>query len=460
MNLASIHKIYFLGIGGIGMSALARYFLLKGAEVHGYDKTRTSLTVQLETEGMKIHYSEDVSKIPAAVDLVVYTPAVPEEHAEFRHFGKTGTPVLKRAEVLGLISSAYQTIAVAGTHGKTTITTMVAHLFTQSAVGCSAFLGGISKNYGSNLLFNNNSPFLVAEADEFDRSFLQLHPQTAIITSMDADHLDIYGSAENLRDSFHQFASQVVSSGNLIIHHSLAPAFILSDSSKKIYTYGIECNADFTAQNLHLNDDHYTFDLVHPLGMIKEIMLGFPGYYNVENSVAAIAAALLSGVDQEAIRLSLPGFRGVMRRFDIHINQPGFAYIDDYAHHPAELKACISSARRMFAGRRLTGIFQPHLYSRTRDFADAFARSLEMLDEVILLDIYPARELPIEGITSAYLLEKINLKDKYLLAAAAVPEWLLQHRPDVLLTMGAGDIDLLVSPIQQMFSHKKPGNHA
>lgn len=460
MNLSSIHKIYFLGIGGIGMSALARYFRLKGAEVHGYDKTPTSLTSQLQTEGMKIHFSEDVSMIPADIDLVVYTPAVPVQHAEFRYFEKMGTPCLKRAEVLGLISSAYRTIAIAGTHGKTTITTMATHLLTQSEVGCSAFLGGISKNYGSNLLYNDNSPFLVVEADEFDRSFLQLHPQTAVITSMDADHLDIYGSAEKLRESFLQFASQVVTGGSLIIHHSLKSAFDFSDPSHNIITYGIECEAGYFAQNLRLIGEHYTFDLHHPSGIIYDITLGFQGYYNVENAVAAIAAALLSGVNPEAIRLSLPGFQGVRRRFDIRINEPWLAYIDDYAHHPAELKACISSARRMFTGRRLTGIFQPHLYSRTRDFADDFALSLGMLDEVILLDIYPARELPIAGITSAWLLDKIKLKDKFLLPAASVPEWLRQHRPDVLLTMGAGDIDLLVSPIEQMFSPLNPENHA
>ena len=460
MNLASIHKIYFLGIGGIGMSALARYFLMNGAEVHGYDKTPTSLTGLLQSEGMKIHFTEDVSQIPPSIDLVVYTPAVPVEHAEFRHFGLMGTPMLKRAEVLGLISTAYHTIAVAGTHGKTTITTMAAHLLTQSTVGCSAFLGGISKNYGSNLLFNKNSEFLVVEADEFDRSFLHLHPQTAIITSMDADHLDIYGSAENLRESFLQFASQVVAGGNLIIHHSLKSAFPKPDNSRNFYTYGIECKVDFSAHNLRLAENHYTFDLHHPSGIINNITLGFAGYYNVENSVAAIAAALISGVDTEAIRTSLPLFGGVKRRFEIHINEPRFAYIDDYAHHPAELKACISSARRMFPGRQITGIFQPHLYSRTRDFSDEFARSLEMLDKVILLDIYPARELPITGITSEWLLQKINLKDKQLMPVASVPEWLRLNQPDVLLTMGAGDIDLLVSPIETIFSHLNHENHA
>lgn len=460
MNLSTIHKIYFLGIGGIGMSALARYFMLKGIEVHGYDKTPTSLTNQLQSEGMKIHYTEDVSMIPQAVDLVVYTPAVPVENAELRHFGILGTTILKRAEVLGLISSGYRTIAIAGTHGKTTISTMTAHLLTQSKFGCSAFLGGISKNYKSNLLFNDKSLFLIAEADEFDRSFLHLHPQTAIITSMDADHLDIYGNTENLRGSFMQFASQVIKGGNLIIHHSLKSAFDFPDPSKEHFTYGIECKADYSAQNLRLTKDYYTFDLHHPSGIINDITLGLQGYYNVENSVAAIAATLLCGVHKEAIRLSLPKFQGVMRRFDIRINEPELVYIDDYAHHPAELKACISSARRMFAGRRLTGIFQPHLYSRTRDFANEFAHSLEMLDEVILLDIYPARELPMAGITSAWLLKKINLKNKQLLPASAIPEWLRQNRPDVLITMGAGDIDLLVSPIEQLFSHLKHGDHA
>jgi UDP-N-acetylmuramate--alanine ligase len=459
VNLANIHKIYFLGIGGIGMSALARYFLLKGAEVHGYDKTPTSLTKQLEAEGMKIHFSEDSSSIPDSIDLVIYTPAVPNDHAEFLYFKSSDIPILKRAEVLGLISSAYQTIAVAGTHGKTTITTMTAHLLTQSKAGCSAFLGGISKNYNTNLLFNNTSENMVVEADEFDRSFLQLHPQTAIITSMDADHLDIYGSKANLKESFLKFASQVKEGGNLIINHNLYNEFVNQNFKSKFYTYGIECKADFAARNITLSHGLYTFDLEYPGGYITNLTLGLQGYYNIENSVAAIAASILNGVNDQEIHYSLPTFSGVMRRFDIRINLPGLVYIDDYAHHPEELKACISSARRLFSGRKITGIFQPHLYTRTRDFADQFARSLELLDELILLEIYPARELPIKGITSSWLLEKVNLNIKSLLSTDDLLIHLKKNKPDVLLTMGAGDVDLLVKPIEQLFIQQMKENH-
>jgi len=460
VNLAKIHKIYFLGIGGIGMSALARYFMLKGAEVYGYDKTVTSLTNQLMAEGMKIHFSEDVASLPSSIDLVIYTPAVPKEHAEYIHFRNTGIPMLKRAEVLGLITSTYRTIAVAGTHGKTTITTMTAHLFTQSIMGCSAFLGGISKNYNSNLLFSSTSENMVVEADEFDRSFLQLNPQTAIITSMDADHLDIYGSKENLRESFHRFASQVSDGGNLIIHHSLGNGFKDHDYKCNLFTYGMECKADFAARNISLSHGLYTYDLEFPDGYIQNLTLGLQGYYNIENSVAAIAAALLNGVSENEIRSSLPLFTGVLRRFDIRINVPGLAYIDDYAHHPAELKACITSARRLFPGRKITGIFQPHLYSRTRDFADQFAKSLELLDELILMEIYPARELPVEGITSSWLLQKVNLKIKSLFSPDDILLYLKQNKTDVLLTMGAGDIDLIVKPIEQLLTQQTENNHA
>jgi UDP-N-acetylmuramate--alanine ligase len=452
LNLANLHRIYFLGIGGIGMSALARYFVLKGAEVYGYDKTPSTLTTKLEEEGIKIHYTDDVKAIPPSVDLVVYTPAVPRENAEYIHFWDTGIPMLKRAEVLGLITSSFQTIAIAGTHGKTTITTMSAHLLYQSKSGCSAFLGGISKNYNNNLLYNGRSKYVVVEADEFDRSFLQLHPQTAVITSVDADHLDIYGNKESLNESFHMFASQVKKDGNLIIQHNLIADLKNLNPGCRLFTYGVECEADFVARNISLNQGYYSFNLEYPQGQIKNLKLGLQGYYNLENSVAAIATALLNGVSEDEICRSLPVFTGVMRRFDVQINVPGFAYIDDYAHHPAELKACISSVRRLFPDRRITGIFQPHLFTRTRDFADEFARSLELLDELILMEIYPARELSVPGITSSWLLEKVNLDDKCLMTSEEILEHLRRNSPDVLITMGAGDIDLLVKPIRQIFT--------
>jgi UDP-N-acetylmuramate--alanine ligase len=392
--------------------------------------------------------------------MVIYTPAIPADHEEYIYFRNTGIQIFKRAEVLGLITSDYQTIAIAGTHGKTTITTMTAHLFTQSKAGCSAFLGGISKNYSSNLLFSSKSKNMVVEADEFDRSFLQLHPNTAIITSMDADHLDIYGSKENLWESFLRFASQVKEDGSLIIHHSLYDLFSNYSEKKSLFTYGIECKADFAARNISLSNGLYTFDIEYPTGYIKNLSLGLQGYYNIENAVAAIAAALLNNVSENEIHKSLLLFRGVARRFDIRVNTPGIVYIDDYAHHPAELKACISSARRLFKGRRITGIFQPHLFSRTRDFADQFARSLELLDDLILMEIYPARELPIQGITSSWLLDKIKLNVKRLLSPDDLLLYLQKNKPDVLLTMGAGDIDLLTKPIEKLLTLEKEENHA
>lgn len=440
--------IYFLGIGGIGMSALARYFLSKGWKVSGYDKTRTSLTDTLQQEGMNIHYEEDLSLIPDEVNLVVYTPAVPDSHAEYRYFIQQGTRIVKRAELLGIIASAYKTIAIAGTHGKTTTSTMTAHLMFSSAKACIAFLGGISKNYETNLLLSTTTEYLVAEADEFDRSFLQLHPYIAVITSTDADHLDIYGSHASVLDSFTAFTGNILEGGILLLKAGLDLPLRLKPGCR-VYRYGMLGEGDFQAVSPELRDGLYHFGFRYPGGVMEDMVLGLPGLYNVENAVAALAAAWLSGAGEQDLRSSLASFSGVMRRFDIRVKSGKLVYIDDYAHHPAELTASITAARAMFPVRKLTGIFQPHLFTRTRDFADEFARSLELLDEVILLPIYPAREQAIPGVSSQMLLEKIKLEHKQLLTKEEIPSGLALNGMELLMTLGAGDIDTLVTPIEK-----------
>jgi UDP-N-acetylmuramate--alanine ligase len=444
------HTIYFLGIGGIGMSALARYFIAKGYQVHGYDRTPTVLTDSLEKEGMHIHFHEDISLIPAQTGLVVYTPAIPVTNSEFQYLLKSGIRMMKRAEVLGMLSSEYKTIACAGTHGKTTISTMVSYLLQKSHVGCQAFLGGISRNFNTNLLLSDTSPFLVAEADEYDRSFLHLHPYIAIITSIDSDHLDIYQTHDAVNEAFSSFTGNIISQGTLILKKGLdIPLLLPADSH--VYTYAVNQEADYYASNLSIENGLYHFDFTYPFGKIDNLTLGIPGLYNVENAAAALAAALLAGVTPDELSLGLSTFKGVKRRFDIRLNEPNLAYIDDYAHHPEEINACISSARAMFPGRKLTGIFQPHLFSRTRDFADEFAKSLSRLDEVLLLPIYPARELPMEGVDSQMLLSLINNPNKHLVEKADIPDCFTGKYAEVVLTMGAGDIDTLVEPIENFF---------
>jgi len=454
MLLPLTGTIYFLGIGGIGMSALARYFLYRGWKVSGYDKTPTSLTNTLELEGMNIHYTEDITCIPEHIDLVVYTPAVPTGHAEYRHFIDQNIPILKRAQLLGMIAHGYKTLAIAGTHGKTTTSTMAAHLLYQSSIGCQAFLGGISKNYESNLLLSPNSEYLVAEADEFDRSFLFLHPSIAVITSVDADHLDIYGDHESLLESFRQFTGNLVPNGILIMKKGLSLA-VPPCGQFSCYHYSLEEKADFHADTLAIIDGLYRFDFHYPGGTMKEMILGLPGLYNVENAVAALAVSWVCGATEEELRRALRSFSGVRRRFDIRINKETLVYIDDYAHHPAELTASITAARSLYKGRKITGIFQPHLFTRTRDFADAFARSLELLDEIILLPIYPAREIPIPGVTSEMLLDKINAADKKLMQMYDLPGMLDPSGLEVLMTLGAGDIDTLAEPIESYLTGNK-----
>ncbi len=455
MNLKGLKYVYLIGIGGIGMSGLARYFKSIGKAVSGYDKTPSSLTDEMEAEGINIHFEDDmnlvaenVKKHSSAEDtLVIYTPAVPEEHTELRYFAEHKYNIHKRAEVLGWVTEGHFTVAVAGTHGKTTTTTLVTHILRSSNVDCMAFLGGVSKNYDTNILLakNTESAKMVAEADEYDRSFLKLSPDIAVITSIDPDHLDIYGDNAHVKEGYELFANRLSKDGCLITKQKVNDEIKYSG---KTYTYSLDQKADYYAKNISVKEGQYTYDVVTPQGEIKSVKLGIPGLHNIENSVAATAVAHLMKVGDDNIRKALGTFEGVKRRFDYQIISPKLVFIDDYAHHPAELKACISSVKALYPGKKVTGIFQPHLYSRTRDFADDFARSLELLDSVILLDIYPARELPIKGIDSAMLLGKINKDKKKLCTKEELVDVVSKDLPEVLITMGAGDIDRLVEPLR------------
>lgn len=458
LKLTDIKQVYFLGIGGIGMSALARYFASQGIAVSGYDRTSTGLTLQLEKEGIAVHYDDNPAKLPSdlniADSLIVYTPAVPSSHQELNVLIDRGFPIHKRSEVLGIICNSRRTIAVAGTHGKTSVSTMTAHILKTSANGCAAFMGGISKNYGTNLLLDDTgSQWIVAEADEFDRSFLQLRPELAVITSMDADHLDIYGSHEKVIESFNLFAGQIKAGGALVLKKGLSVNDDIAGIRK--FTYSITENADFCAENIELKNGFYQFDLKTPTFRIEKLVLNYPGLLNVENSVAASALAILSGVSPEEIREALATYSGVKRRFDIQLNNGTFVLIDDYAHHPEELRATIQSVRDVYKGRTLTGVFQPHLYSRTKDFAAGFARSLDLLDEIVLLDIYPARELPMEGVTSDLIFKQINNTNKTLCSKSDLKNLAGSFKPGIVLMMGAGDIDTLVEEVKvQLLKHE------
>ena len=447
-------KIYFIGIGGIGMSALARYFKAKGCEVCGYDRTETVLTKALCSEGIAVHYVDDIEVIPTAYKtskddvLVIYTPAVPASHSELQWFRNMDYRMMKRSEALGMISKSKETIAVAGTHGKTSVSSMTAHLLTAAGIGCDAFLGGISKNYKSNLLLSDGSRYIVAEADEYDRSFLRLHPHIAVITSVDADHLDIYGSHEAMTVAFGQFASQITPDGVLLIKHGLTLA---TPNSVKRFTYSLDNReADFHAENIRMDGDRYLFDLKMPHETIRNVHSRAPGLLNVENGVAAMAVAILAGGVVKNVANAMASFEGIFRRFDFRIRTDEIVYIDDYAHHPEELRFAIESLRQLYPGRHITGIFQPHLFTRTRDFAEEFAQSLNRLDALILLDIYPAREEPIEDVTSKIIFDKITISDKYLCSKSNVLNVLNNRKIDVLVSLGAGDIDTLVEPIEKM----------
>lgn len=456
-NLNNIQNIYLLGIGGIGMSALARYFNTQGKKVAGYDRTSTNLTQQLEKEGMQIHYTDDLNAIPTSFKekentLVIFTPAVPADHKEFTFFKQDGFVIKKRAEILGLISQAKDVIAIAGTHGKTTTSTMTSHLLKQSHLDCSAFLGGISQNYSSNLLLSATSNWVVAEADEYDRSFLQLYPKQAVVTAMDADHLDIYGTHEEVKKAFWQFISQIKDGGSLVIKKGLNPG---KPGNIKVFTYSLTEKADFCTENIQVKDGLYHFDLNTPFGKLTGLDLGFPGLLNVENSIAAMSMALLAGVKQEEIYKALSSFKGVQRRFDFHIRHKDFMMIDDYGHHPEELRYTIQSVKDLYPGKKVTGIFQPHLYSRTQDFATEFAQSLDLLDQTVLLDIYPARELPIPGVTSHIILDKMKSSNKILCKKQELLSVMESiDKPDIVLTMGAGDIDTYLKGLKELFIKK------
>ncbi len=456
--MKKIQSVYFLGIGGIGMSALARYFLFMGKKVGGYDKTSSALTKTLEKEGMDIHYEDDVTRIPdyckgdPAQTLVIVTPAVPSDLAEWEWFFQKGYRIIKRAVALGEISAEKKSVAISGTHGKTSITTMTSYLLQETGIGCDAFLGGISKNYQTNLLMQKDSEWVVIEADEFDRSFHWLHPKLALISSMDADHLDIYGDHEQVRHSFSIFTERVDSQGILITKMGVEPEV---RTRARRYRYALtNSDADFFACNLHLEEGLYCFDFQTPLGRFPDFRVGIPGLVNVENAVAAMAIAVLLGADPSEIRKAMPGFMGVNRRFDLRFRSSSVLYIDDYAHHPEELRFTLQSIRELYPGRHITAVFQPHLYSRTRDFAEGFAQSLELADALLLLEIYPARELPLEGVSASMILDRVSLEDKALCSMQNILQVVEARKIDILATLGAGDIDRLADPIVHLLQNK------
>lgn len=461
MKVLDYKLYYFLGIGGIGMSALARYFKHYGKEVYGYDKTETSLTHELEKEKIACHYSDDVEQLKKLLSnykpeeiLVVYTPAVPKDHAEYVYLSSNNYLIKKRSEVLGEITKQFKTIAIAGTHGKTTTTTMVTHLLKTAGINCYSFMGGISKNYGTNLLLgdpNDKDAYVVVEADEYDRSFLTLFPYIAVITSVDADHLDIYGNKEAMHESYLLFSKQVKKEGKLIVKKNVDNELKLTD---KRLIYSLNLNTGYCAESVKVEGGEFHYNIKSEVEAVTGVTIGLPGLHNVENSIAAVAVAQQLGIKADKIKIGLRSFQGVKRRFDYRVKSQNVIYVDDYAHHPEELKAAIGAAKQLYPDKKVTGVFQPHLFSRTRDFADAFAESLDLLDECILLDIYPAREMPIEGVTSQMLLNKMRSKQKHLVKKENLLEFLKDKPLEVLLTMGAGDIDKFVQPIEELLKKR------
>lgn len=454
---------YFLGIGGIGMSAIARFFKQSGHIVSGYDRTESPLTRKLVDEGIPVHYEDNIALIPSGVDLVIYTPAIPQENKEFQYLQQSGCPMKKRSQVLGELTVGKKCIAVAGSHGKTTTSAMIAYLLSKTDMGCSAFLGGISKNFESNLLVNNKSEYVVVEADEYDRSFLQLHPYYSVITATDPDHLDIYGTHEKLIEAFEQYANQTSPDGALFVKEGLVEHHHSHDEEKeehnhhlhisediKCYTYSARSiEPDYYAINVRNYNGNIFFDLRTPDKVLYDLELTASCLYNVENAVAAAAVALCCGLDEYQLRNGLKTFQGIRRRFDVRVKTKDIVYIDDYAHHPKEIAATIESIKYLYPGKRVVGIFQPHLYSRTKDLADEFVEALKPLDEIILMPIYPAREKPIPGVSSGMILRKMETMNKYLCSAEQVPDLVEALCPDVVVTMGAGDIDRLVPVLEQ-----------
>lgn len=450
MELENVVRVYLIGVGGIGMSGLARYFKRRGADVHGYDKTSTPLTDMLQSESIAVTFADEPDRVPLQFKLndqgtlVIYTPAIPKDSAILNYFKAGGFTLKKRSEVLGMISKGMFTIAVAGTHGKTTTSSIIAHVLKDSGYDCSAFLGGIATNYNSNILFGQNNT-MVVEADEYDRSFLTLHPDIAIVTSMDADHLDIYGDAAHLTESFQLFASQIKHGGTLVKRKSLD-----LDGGQ---TYAANEEADIQARNIRVEEGNFKFDFSNRFASIDNLQLALPGVYNIENALAAIQVALLLEIPGDKIRAALATFKGVKRRFEYVVRSPEHIYIDDYAHHPEELRACLTAVRTLYPDRKLTTIFQPHLFSRTRDFAEGFAEVLAMTDELIMLDIYPARELPIEGVTSEMILDRILISNKKILSKEQTLDHIKSEMPELVLTVGAGDIDTMVKPLQNILGN-------
>jgi UDP-N-acetylmuramate--alanine ligase len=461
LDIHRISQIYLIGIGGIGMSALARYFLHQGKSVSGYDRVSTSLTDELIREGIDIHFIIDPSYIrdhfTSREDLlVIYTPAIPEDHAELEFFRREGYRIFKRAQLLGILTEGLKCIAVAGTHGKTTVSTMLTHLMMTAGIPCNAFLGGISKNYGSNGVFMEEKGWFILEADEYDRSFLNLFPDIAIITSCDPDHLDIYGNETELKKAFCLFISQIREGGTLV-HRIPLELGCQHEWRMEIHTYSLLAEADYRAIHIRSERDHSRFDVETPSGVLKDLHLGIPGRINVENALAVISLSRKMGLEDRILKQALRTFRGVSRRLDVQIQREDMVYIDDYAHHPSELTACIESVKKMYPGRKITGVFQPHLFSRTKDFAAGFASSLQNLDELILLDIYPAREDPIPGITSGTIFDRIRMERKVLIEKEKLMDELQGRKPEVLLTLGAGDIDRFVEPIVKLYNQEQTG---
>ncbi len=452
MNVREINKVYFIGIGGIGMSALARFFREQGAVVNGYDKTETDLTMLLSKEGMGIHYTDDVQLLDKTTQLVIYTPAIPKDHTELNWYKNNNFPVYKRSDVLQWITESIHAITVAGTHGKTTISTMIAYLLRETGYGCNAFLGGISVNYERNYWSSKNDTAVI-EADEYDRSFLKLYPDVAVLTSIDPDHLDIYGTAAEMEAAFIQYTKNIKPGGTLLVKHGLHRQNELK--GPKTITYSLQNNAaDVYADDIMQKDGGYIFSVKGNDWCIENLHLQIGGMHNVENAVAAIAVSHMLGIEDENIKKQLAGFKGVKRRFEYVVKTDKMVYIDDYAHHPEELSALIKSAKYLFPGRRNVVCFQPHLFSRTRDLADGFARSLDMADEVILLDIYPARELPMEGITSKTIADKMDNPAHTILSKEGLLDYVRVAPLDMFITAGAGDIDKLVEPIKNILLKK------
>ena len=459
IQLSDIKKLYFIGIGGIGMSALARYFRSKGCTVSGYDKTATSLTKQLAAEGMNLHYEDNIALAPKDVEIVVYTPAIPANNKELQYYRQNGFTLLKRSDVLGIISNSSFNICIGGTHGKTTITTMVAHILRHTGYGCNAFLGGIAVNYNTNF-WSSETNVCVIEADEYDRSFLKLSPDIAVISSMDADHLDIYGTEEALQDAFVEFGSKVKKGGLLLNKFGLKRGKDLRADRHLTYSQQNE-SADVYAANIRMKQGSYEFDVMMKGSMVDNFVLNMGGMHNVENAIAAITVAHELGIDHKKIKEAIAAFKGVKRRFEYILKNDRIVLIDDYAHHPAELRALISGAKSLFTGKKCTVIFQPHLFSRTKDLADEFAASLDLADDIILLPIYPARELPVAGVTSEMITARMKNDNKVVMDKESLLKFIKERFvpslnnafTEVLIMAGAGDIDTLVQPVKEMIEN-------